>query len=34
VLVDGGYLTWWGTRTLAALRYLTNLRGRLTELRP
>jgi len=31
VLVDGSYLTWWGTRTLAALRYLTSLRRRLTE---
>jgi ABC-type Fe3+-hydroxamate transport system substrate-binding protein len=31
VLVDGSYLTWWGTRTLRALRYLSELRGRLTE---
>ncbi len=31
VLVEGGYLTWWGTRTLAALGYLTNLRRQLTD---
>jgi ABC-type Fe3+-hydroxamate transport system substrate-binding protein len=31
VLADGGYLTWWGTRTLAALRYLAELRGRLGD---
>lgn len=31
VLVDGGYLTGWGTRTLAALRYLTELRGHLNQ---
>jgi ABC-type Fe3+-hydroxamate transport system substrate-binding protein len=31
VLLDGSYLTWWGTRTLGAVRYLSDLRAQLTD---
>lgn len=34
VVIDGSYLTWWGTRTLPALRFLAELRGRLSGRRP
>jgi ABC-type Fe3+-hydroxamate transport system substrate-binding protein len=31
VLVEGSYLTWWGARTLSALRYLGQLKADLVE---
>jgi ABC-type Fe3+-hydroxamate transport system substrate-binding protein len=33
VIFDGSYLTWWGTRTLLALRFLAELRAGLVERR-